>query len=241
MNDTIIAIVFLVLLFLGLPLLILWLKDRGGFAGTAIKRLIGLVALAIGLAIIGWVIYNLFAPTDAFRANYKTIFQLALPLLMVWFGWKWLTDDGPGIESTPINFDCPELQASVGKAKASLPWFLEQVNKNVDGAFIKFPLQTPNGLTEHIWAYVHGFRDGAFNVSIANDSFDKGQDTSGRRDVALNQVEDWQIMSPDRRIKGAYSLIALFEHLEAKGRKLSRKMRKQKAQLIDATPNPGEP
>jgi uncharacterized protein YegJ (DUF2314 family) len=153
---------------------------------------------------------------------------------MIVMGWKWLVYDGPGIEDTPMDFQCDELKASVGKARAAMPWFLEQVDKNVDGAFVKFPLKTPNGLLEHIWGYVHGFRNGVFNVSIANDPIDKDQDSSGRRDVAADDVEDWQIMYPDGRIKGAYSLIALFDHFQANGKPLSRRMQQQKAQLVDA-------
>ncbi len=29
-------------------------------------------------------------PTRDFRASYKGIFQIAVPLAMIWFGWKWL-------------------------------------------------------------------------------------------------------------------------------------------------------
>jgi len=47
-------------------------------------------------------------------------------------------------------------------------------------------------------------------------------------------VEDWQIMQRDGKIKGAYSLIALFRHRENLGGKLTPRMRKQKSQLLDA-------
>jgi len=108
------------------------------------------------------------------------------------------------------------------------------VGKNVDEAYIKFPLKTPTGINEHIWAYVHFFRDDLFNVSLSNDYIDEQQVTTGRRDVQLSQVEDWQIIEPDGRIKGLHSFIALFRYHENRGLKLSPKMKKQKALLIDA-------
>lgn len=232
MNDIVIAIL-VVLAIIGLPVLILRLRDSSKH-GLAINRVAGLITLLLALTIIGWVAYNRFFPTKEFSDRNPSLVKLLSPIVMAYVGWKWLTGQGPGIEDTPPNFDCEELRASVGKAKASVHWFLDQVERNVDGAFIKFPIETPNGLLEHIWAYVHSFRNGTFNVSLANDPFDKDQESSGRRDVRLEDVEDWQIMYPDGRIKGAYSLIALFENYEASGKQLTPKMRKQKAQLIDA-------
>ena len=120
------------------------------------------------------------------------------------------------------------------KARATLPEFLPHVEKGVDGAFVKFPLSTPQGNTEHIWGYVHFYKDGRFNVSLANAPYDPQQPADGRRDVPIGDVEDWQIMQPDGRIRGAHSLIALFRYHEARGVKLTPKMRKQKASLIDA-------
>lgn len=237
MTDTIIAIIVIVAVVIGLPVLILWLRDRTGrrpLSRIALNRMLGSLALFMGITIIGWVVYNQFHPTEEFRRNNRSIVQLLGPIAMIYVGWKWLTDQGPGIEETPPDFDCDELRASVGRARANMHWFLDQVERNVDGAFIKFPIETPNGLLEHIWAYVHSFREGSFNVSLANDPFDEDQESSGRRDVRLEDVEDWQIMYPDGRIKGAYSLIALFENYESSGKKLTPKMRKQKAQLIDA-------
>ncbi len=41
-------------------------------------------------------------------------------------------------------------------------------------------------------------------------------------------------MRPDGRIEGAYSLRALFEHVERNGLPLNRTMRRQRAQLLEA-------
>jgi hypothetical protein len=41
-------------------------------------------------------------------------------------------------------------------------------------------------------------------------------------------------MYPDGQIKGAYSLVALFQYPEKRGKKLTPKMREQKAKLINA-------
>jgi hypothetical protein len=199
------------------------------------KRTFGALALLIGLGIGAWFVYNQFWATAEFQHTYRSPIQLAVPIACIVVGWKWLWDEGKGIEEiTQPELKCPELEEGVKAALESLPYFLEQVSKNTHEAYIKFPLTTPGGMTEHIWAYVHFFRDDLFNVSLANEPIDGLQAAAGRRDVHLSQVEDWQIIEPDGRIKGLHSLIALFRYHENRGLKLSPKMKKQKALLIDA-------
>ena len=199
-----------------------------------IKKCLGVVALFMGCVIIVWVIYNLFSPTPEFKRSYFGIFQLIIPIGFLIYGWKWIRYKGRGIEQTPADFKCQELIESVAHAQKTLPYFVGEVQKNVDGAFIKFSLSTAQGNLEHIWAYVHSYQNGKFNVSLANVPFDKKQSAEGRRDVSSEEVEDWQIMQRDGKIKGAYSLIALFRHRENLGGKLTPRMRKQKSQLLDA-------
>lgn len=199
-----------------------------------VRRALGVIALTFGIAIWAWFFFNLFHPTPQFRRSFFGFFQLALPTAFLIFGWRWIRYQGPGIEDTKPDYSCPELTESVSRARQMLPYFVERVNDNVDGAFIKFPLKAPSGMTEHIWAYVHSYRDGKFNVTLVNTPVSAGIEARGRRDVCADDVEDWQILQRDGKIKGAYSLIALFRNRENQGLKLSPKMQKQKAQLLDA-------
>ncbi len=196
--------------------------------GIIARRILGVVAIFFGVAIIAWFLYNQVFPTPEFRRNYFGLFQLAVPIAFLIVGWRWLRYQGAGIEETPGDFKCPELVESVAQAKAALPHFIQQVEKNIDGAFIKFPMPTVQGATEHIWAYVHSYRDRKFNVSLANTPIDPKQTSDGRRDVPIDEVEDWQIMKPDGRIEGAYSLIALFRNRENSGKNLTPKCASKK-------------
>lgn len=199
------------------------------------KRVLGVLALVIGAALIGWFIYNQLWPTEEFKTHFRSVFQLIVPIALLAVGWKWVRYDGRGIEEiTPMDLDCPELSTARARATEAMPAFLADVERGIDGAFVKFPLITPRGLTEHIWAYVHSYRDGVFNVSLANQPVDDRAEVAGRRNVPQSEVEDWQIMQPDGKIRGAYSLIALFEYHARMGRRLSPRMKKQKSQLLDA-------
>jgi uncharacterized protein YegJ (DUF2314 family) len=201
--------------------------------GILVRKILGVLAISFGLAILGWFVYNQFHATPEFQRNYFGFFQLAVPVAFLIYGWRWLRYEGAGIEETPPTFSCPELQESVVQAKSTLPRFIEQVERNVDSAFVKFPMKTVQGATEHIWAYVHSYREGKFNVSLANTPIDPKESSQGRRDVAVEDVEDWQIMRPNGQIEGSYSTIALFRHRENNGQSLTPKMRKQRAQLTN--------
>ena len=57
-----------------------------------LKRTFGVLGLLMGTAILIWFIYNQFSPTPEFERSFKSIFQLGVPLLMIGFGWVWLTE-----------------------------------------------------------------------------------------------------------------------------------------------------
>ena len=200
-----------------------------------IRRAFGALAVFVGLALSGWFIYNQFWPTEEYKSGFRGVFQLAVPIPCLVVGWQWMRYKGKGIEDViPPDFKCSELDASMRKAKETIADFIAEIEKGIDGAFIKFPLQTQRGLTEHIWAYVHFHKDGQFNVSLANEPMDENARSDGRQNVPISEVEDWQIMSPDGSIRGAYSLVALFEYWERQGKPLTLRMKEQRAQLLSA-------
>ncbi|WP_165788860.1 DUF2314 domain-containing protein [Rubritalea profundi] len=189
----------------------------------------------MGIALSGWFIYNQFCPTEEFKSGFKSVFQLFFPLICLVTGWKNIRYKGKSIEEVvPADLQCSELEASVAKAKETMSDFLKEVDKGIDGAYIKFPLQSEDGPIEHIWAYVHFYRNELFNVSLANEPIDDSEDYDGRQDVGIDQVQDWQIIDSDGSIRGAYSLIALFEYWGNQGKDLSPLMKLQKSQLTYA-------
>mgnify|MGYP000886331540 CR=1 FL=1 len=95
-----------------------------------VKRLFGLVSLAFEAILIGWFVYDLFSPTHEFKAHTRSVLQLLLPLAMILAGWRWLRDDGPGLESQSIDFPAPERLNAVAEARRNLPRFLEAVRKD---------------------------------------------------------------------------------------------------------------
>ena len=91
MLGVILTVLLIAIFVIGLPLLVVVLKDRPGGVGLVIRKALGAVSLVLGVFIIGWVLYNLFWPTEEFDGDFTAIFQLGFPLAMVGFGWYWLT------------------------------------------------------------------------------------------------------------------------------------------------------
>lgn len=197
------------------------------------KRILGALSIAVAVTVIALLVGGRVWERPQFREDA----WLAAPLLllvvgMLVYGWRWLMDLGPGLETLQVDPHAPELVESIREARRTLPGFLDRVRRHEDGAYIKFPLVTNSGVTEHIWAYVHHYDRGVFNVSLANSPYTTNEEIAVRRDVRESEVEDWQIMRPDGRIEGGFSIRALFRHLEDNGIHINRTMRKQRAQLL---------
>jgi len=199
-----------------------------------IINIFGFISLSLGILILAWFTYNQINPTLAFQENDTSISRLLIPIGLVILGWKWIRFKGKGIEDTPPDFQCQELEDSKLIAQDKLKNFIKEVEHNVDEAYIKFPLEVSNESIEHVWAYTHNYKNGCFNVSISNETYDESIDISSRRDINQKLVEDWQIILPNGKIKGAYSLIALFKNLENNNKKLTPKMKNQKEAFLDA-------
>ncbi|GMV90722.1 MAG: hypothetical protein AMXMBFR82_05000 [Candidatus Hydrogenedentota bacterium] len=213
---------------------ILWLKDRPGFIGRSVQAMLGMVVLTIGLAILAFAGY-LIATSQLGVSNIpRIVFGVGLPISMVAIGWLWIRGVELGIADQDIDYDSPELRDSVSEARARLPQFIEQVMRDEKNASIKFPFITDQGVTEHLWGYVHGYDEGSFEVSLLNEPYSHEGELADLYDVPESAVEDWQILHSDGRVSGSYSTIASFRYLERTGVRLNRTMRKQKTRLIDA-------
>lgn len=218
----------------GLAAFILWLKDRPGFIGRSVKAVLGLIAVFIGLAILVWVAILIVSSEVDVWSIPRIIFGLGIPVSLVALGWLWIRGDEPGIQDQDIDFDSPELRDSVAQARAELPRFIELVRQEQGEAYIKFPFVTDRDVTEHMWAFVHRYANGAFDVSVADEPYTHKGEFEMRRQISESDIEDWQVLRPDGKVSGAFSMIASFRYLESKGVRFNRLMRKQKAQLIDA-------
>jgi len=84
--------------------LILVIRDRFKLAGGIITRAFGLIVLLSGAAILALLIYDIVKSSKAIGdIGIKYLVWSIFPVGFLIFGWKWLTDSGPGIEDQKID------------------------------------------------------------------------------------------------------------------------------------------
>jgi len=102
-NSQVGGIAAIVSILIGLPVSILLYRDglrashRAGPAGAGKwavlalpLRLLGGFSLLSGVAILVWVAYNVFIERQRQFTGMKSFTQLAVPVLLISFGWRWL-------------------------------------------------------------------------------------------------------------------------------------------------------
>jgi uncharacterized protein YegJ (DUF2314 family) len=222
----------------GFAAIMLLMKERGRLLGEVVSKAFGLVMLLGGLLYAN-VAIGILSKTSitAFYESWFNASPFLLAPMLFWMGLKWLFYQGRGIEIEGLrpDFRSRVISEAANSAGDALPYLIEQARQYVDGAYILFPSITDKGVTEHVWAYVHHYENGIFNVSPVDKPHERGKRFAERRDVPESDVQDWKIEFADGRIKGAYSYITALQYLERSGR-LNRTMRKQKEQLLDAKP-----
>lgn len=240
MSETVLSIFAIIFIMVVIPVVILRIRDRSKLIGGLINRALGLCALFISIAVI--ILLNYDALTGNHGLTFDALLRLALTALGVTFiygamartGWEWFTDSGSGIETHEIDVKSPEYQEALINAKRNLPYFIEQVDKQVGQAYVMIPLEWEEGIVQDEWAHVNKHEQGVFTVSPQDWWLSPNEQYEERFDISANEVVDWKIVHDDGRIKGAYSTIGAFHNFERKGRRLNRTMKKQKSMLVDA-------
>jgi hypothetical protein len=215
--------------------LIHWAGDQDGLLRAIVNVGVGSVITLWGLIRLGGFIYSLpqkLNMPDA--AILDSIFdQFVVPIVVVLYGWSWISDPGRGIDKQDVDSESPELLEAGKRAGNTLPYFVDQVRRHVDEAYIRFSQATDEGSAYSMWGYVHHYENGVFNVSPVNEPYSKKREFGKRIDVPESAVEDWQIIQDDGRIKGAHTYVGAFQYLERTGVWLNRALRKQKTLLVD--------
>jgi hypothetical protein len=102
-NSDVGGIAAIVSIFVGLPVSILLYRDAlracqsAGPAGAGKRevlafplRFLGGISLMSGVSILVWLAYNVFIERQREFTGVKSYGQLALPVLLILFGWRWL-------------------------------------------------------------------------------------------------------------------------------------------------------
>jgi uncharacterized protein YegJ (DUF2314 family) len=116
----------------------------------------------------------------------------------------------PSLNVMPIGRSEPEMREAIARAQADLPRFLAGLAAGTKEAFVKYPMSTRGGTTEHVWGVAHYQEGQDVVVSLASEPvmpFQDGYDARER--VPLHEIEDWILTDRAGRAEGGYSHLAM--------------------------------
>jgi Uncharacterized protein conserved in bacteria (DUF2314) len=133
----------------------------------------------------------------------------------------------------------PVIEAAAQQARATLSVFWNYLEQHRYECYVKFPMETKEGKTEHIWAVVHAREGDKVVVSLANRPIDAPSTDDERRLVAIGTIEDWQVAVSPTELRGGYSVAALATLAKKRGYSVSPKDRRILSALLDVSNVPG--
>jgi uncharacterized protein YegJ (DUF2314 family) len=133
-----------------------------------------------------------------------------------------------------IDTTDPIWLAALEKARASLPRFFELAKDHPTHAFVKYPLQTTKGVTEHVWGPVVSLRESTITAGIETPPIDGRPATAPPYEMQASQIEDWRVELSDGRIYGAYTARAQFAYARKLGHEIPAHMLEVERRLVDA-------
>jgi hypothetical protein len=160
---------------------------------------------------------------------------LAIAIGLVLGGlWSWEQRRKRRARGLGVDTTDPVWLAALEKARDSLPRFLDLAKDHPTAAFVKYPLQTTKGLTEHVWGPVISVTAETITAGIETPPVDGRPATPPPYELNMSQLEDWRIELSDGRILGAYTARAQFEYARKRGLEIPAHMLEIERRLVDA-------
>jgi uncharacterized protein YegJ (DUF2314 family) len=147
--------------------------------------------------------------------------------------WSWEQRRKRRARGLYIDTTDPIWLGALEKARGSLPRFFELAKDHTAQAFVKYPLITTKGLTEHVWGPVLALGKNTVSAGIETPSID-GPATAPPYELQASEIEDWRVEASDGRIFGAYTVRARLEYARKLGQQIPAHMLEIESRLVDA-------
>lgn len=166
-------------------------------------RLLGVVILVAGLAMLGWGLYAAFS-----LGHWSRIIASVFGVFVALHG---LGRAFPGQPPPlPIETDEPLMTAAMEQAQRELHRFKAGLAEGRRQALVKYAMKTGFGENEHVWAMAHAFDGGDVVTSLMSEPVGgDGDATSERSKTAEADIEDWLLVDDSGRMEGGFTQIAM--------------------------------
>jgi len=194
-----------------------------------LSRSVGVLLMLIAAAAAAGLV--LFIGSAAGDFEWKHLGGFIACAILAALGWSLLFPDH--YAPIPVDLDDPVMRASIEQARAELIRLRRGIDEGRKQPFIKFPLKSAEGETEHIWAVVHLLTDETAQVSLANEPVHEHAEMDPRFSVPLADLEDWALVDRNGITEGGYTHLALARMYKRDQGFIPRAMRKQLAAFRD--------
>jgi uncharacterized protein YegJ (DUF2314 family) len=199
-----------------------------------VRRTAGFLGFALAAFLLWGALYGIYIESHKGGDVAGFVIMIGFAAVCLYGAIRWVRDRGHGLEYLPPDLNVPGMPEAISRSRSSIQDFIGSLQGYRGRAFIKFPVAYDEGFTEHLWGCVQSFEDEVFDVSPANLPFHGGLIADDRIQVEADAVEDWMLVDEEGRIRGGFSLVAIFNHFDKTGRWLTPRLRFQKSLLLDA-------
>lgn len=159
---------------------------------------------------------------------------LALLGLAAWTLFRWLH---PRPEFVPLKTDPddPLLLEAVKRAREGLPRFKELLSQPRDHALVKLRFVSSSDQVEHVWAEViEVLGPDELGVRLVTPPVTHEGRLDSLHRCSFDDVEDWQVRTPDGRPHGGFTQRAMFAIARRDGVALPKRLAEQEREYEDA-------
>jgi uncharacterized protein YegJ (DUF2314 family) len=153
-------------------------------------------------------------------------------LVVITIGVLWWARARSRSKATPIDPNDPRWAEAIAKARNTVD---EMRNVFADGAgevYVKYPLRMKSGSIEHVWGKLIELSAQDMKASLETHPIGRPEGTAPFS-VPLSEIEDWQFMQPDGRIRGGFTTRAQIAIARATGGKIPPHVAEMEQRFVD--------
>ena len=164
-----------------------------------------------------------------FLSSYAIPIGLALGLL-----WAWARSRRVHVVM-PVDPSHPRWSEAVARARASVDEMRRLFADGVSEVLVKYPLRTKSGTTEHVWGKLLELEPEGMKVSLETQTIAPlSPEVAPPFSVAVADLEDWQVMQPDGKVRGGFTTQLQIEVARETGAKVPAHVAELEGRFIDS-------
>lgn len=135
--------------------------------------------------------------------------------------------------STLLTPDDPLMRAATKRAQASMPTLRALFPSSPEDAYVGFWFRTDKGREEHLWGEVLSLTDTSVELRVKTPPVTHSGAFEKVRSAPIAEISDWQFEQRDGRLRGGFSLQAVYHRLKQRLGKLPPDLATHEGRFVD--------